>query len=164
MSGRPNLSDPFLRFDGGRISLVAFKQLRPLQRCDRGLPTFIERRVGEVVRDAGPKAVGAIGLKLPSSTSRAARRSRERSIRAESQTLHGPPGRRCSTRERDLGPIKPIVELPAPSDERKDEAMDKKTKTLASAASTSAAKKPRLSMARLSGGRDIIDLDQAERR
>jgi hypothetical protein len=42
--------------------------------------------------------------------------------------------------------------------------MDKKTKTLARAASTSAAKKPRLSRARLSGGRDIIDLDQAERR
>jgi hypothetical protein len=30
---------------------------------------------------------------------------------------HWPPGRRCSTRERDLGPNKPIVELPAPSDE-----------------------------------------------
>jgi hypothetical protein len=55
-----------LRFYGGRISLVAFKQLRPLQRCDRGLLAVIERRVGEVVRDAGPKAVGAISLKLPS--------------------------------------------------------------------------------------------------
>jgi hypothetical protein len=66
MNGRPNLRDPFLRFYGRRISLVAFMQLRPLRRCDCGLLAFIERRVGEVVRDAGPKAVGAISLKLPS--------------------------------------------------------------------------------------------------